>query len=210
MNFFPAKVSDPVFFPPPNLELGTQLISHEWPGEALNVDLGDFVNHLYTIIPSIGILSEAEDTGSDAFAKVRHAGAGKKLTVNGASWTSQVQMLFHALHLIFSRNAGGVPPAWRAAAFAKRLLTAALQWDPATAVRAIEFVAGLVRKNSKLEALLTTEDRSFDGMYQSEVDDPQLCHPFGTSFFELVFLGKYHIDRGVRDAARTLAGSLSR
>ena len=119
-------------------------------------------------------------------------------------------MLFHALHLIFSRNAGGAPPAWRAAAFAKRLLTAALHWDPATAIRALEFITGLVGKNPKLEALLTTEDRSFDGMYQPEVDDPQLCHPFGTSFFELVLLEKNHIDPGVRNAARALAGSLSR
>jgi nucleolar complex protein 3 len=119
-------------------------------------------------------------------------------------------MLFHALHLIFSRNTGGAPPAWRAAAFAKRLLTAALHWDPAMAIRAVEFVAGLVRKNPKLEALLTTEDRSFDGVYQPEVDDPQLCHPFGTSFFELLFLEKNHIDPGVRDKARTLTSSLSR
>lgn len=146
----------------------------------------------------VGILSEAEDTNTG------------KLAVNGASWTSQVQVLFHALHLIFTRNTGGAPPAWRAAAFAKRLLTAALHWDPTTAIRAIEFVAGLVGRNPKLEGLLTTEDRPFDGMYQPEVDDPQLCHPFGTSFFELLFLEKNHIDVGVRDAARTLASSLSR
>ena len=119
-------------------------------------------------------------------------------------------MLFHALHLIFSRNSGGAPPAWRVAAFAKRLLTAALHWDAGMAIRAVEFVAGLVRKNPKLEALLTTEDRSFDGMYQPEVDDPQSCHPFGTSFFELLFLEKNHIDPNVRNAARTLTGSLSR
>jgi len=118
-------------------------------------------------------------------------------------------MLFHALHLIFSRNTGGAP-AWHAAAFAKRLLTAALHWDPATAIRAVEFVAELVRKNPKLEALLATEDRSFDGIYQPEVDDPQLCHPFGTSFFELVLLEKSHIDPGVRSAARAFASSLSR
>lgn len=141
--------------------------------------------------------------------KARHRDGGK-LTVNGASWSSQAQILFHALHLIFSRNTGGAPPAWRAAAFAKRLLTAALHWDPTMAIRAIDFVAGLVGKNQKLEALLTTEDRSFDGMYQPEVDDPQLCHPFGTSFFELLFLEKNHIDPDVRNAARALAGSLSR
>ena len=196
-------------FSHPTLKKRNITRSCEWPGEALNVDLSDFVNHLYAIIPVIGILREAEDTGADVFAKVRHAGA-VKLADNGASWSSHARMLFHALHLIFSHNIGGAPPAWRAAAFAKRLLTAALHWDPATAIQAVEFVAGLVRKNPKLEALLTTEDRSFDGTYQPEVDDPQLCHPFGTSFFVLLFLEKNHIDTGVRNAARAFASSLSR
>ena len=177
-------------------------------GEALNVDLSDFVGHLYAIIPFIGILSEGENTDASTPATVRHAGAGK-LVGHGSSWSSQAQVLFHALHLIFSCNTGGAPPAWRAAAFAKRLLTASLHWDPATAIRAVEFVAGLVRKDPKLEALLATEDRSFDGMYQPEVDDPQLCHPFGTSFFELTLL-KNHIDPSVRDAVRTLTCGLSR
>ena len=181
--------------------------SYEWPGEALNVDLTDFVNHFYALIPFIGISNEAGDTGGNALAKVKHSGTGK-LTDN-ASDCSQARMVFQVLHLIFSRNIGGGPPAWRAAAFAKRLLTAALHWDSATATRVVHFVARLVRESPKLEALLTTEDRSFDGMYQPEMDDPQLCHPFGTSFFELMLL-KNHIDPGVRDAARTLACYLSR
>ena len=183
------------------------ILFRDRPGEALNMDLNDFVNHLYAIIPFIGISTEAGDTGGDTFAEVRHAG---KLTANASDWSSQAQMLFHVLHLIFSRNTMGGPPAWRTAAFAKRLLTAAIHWDPATAIRAMQFVTGLVRTNPKLEALLTTEDRSFDGIYQPEIDDPQLCHPFGTSFFELILLEKSHVDQGVRDAARTLASSLSR
>jgi nucleolar complex protein 3 len=183
------------------------ILSHERPGEALNVDLNEFVNHLYAIIPFLGISSEAGDTGGDTIAKVRHAG---KLTANASDWTAQAHMLFHVLHLIFTRNTAGGPPAWRTAAFAKRLLTAALHWDAETAARAVQFVTGLVRTNPKLEALLTTEDRSFDGVFQAEIDDPQLCHPFGTSFFELILLEKSHVDQGVRDAARALASNLSR
>ena len=201
LNFFPAKVSETI------ISLLALLNSEhytfrEWPGEALNVDLNDFVGHLYAMIPFIGIPSEGENADASSPATVRHASAGK-LAANGTGWVSQAQVLFHTLHLVFFHNIGGTPPAWRAAAFAKRLLTAALHWDPTAAIRAVEFVAGLVRKDPKLEALLTTEDRSFDGMYHPEVDDPQLCHPFGTSFFELALL-RNHIDSGVRDAARTL------
>ena len=185
------------------------IFSRGWPGESLNIDLSDFVNNLYAIIPFIGISNGAEDTGSDTFLRVWHTGS-EMFAVKASDWSSQVQMLFHALHLIFTRESRGAPPVWRAAAFAKRLLTAALHWDPTAAIRAVEFVAGLVRKNPKLEALLTTEDRSFDGMFQPETDDPRLCHPFGTSFFELVLLERNHIDPGVRHAARALAGGLSR
>lgn len=181
---------------------------NEWSGEALNVDLSDFANHLYALIPFIGISNDAGDTGGNTFAKAKRSGTGK-LTDNASDRSSQAQMVFHVLHLIFSRNIGGGPPVWRAAAFAKRLLTAALQWDPASAIRAVQFVAGLVRENPRLEALMAADDRSFDGMYQPETDDPQLCHPFGTSFFELMLL-ENHIDPGVRDAARTLACHLSR
>lgn len=182
--------------------------SHECSGEALNVDLSDFVNHLYALIPFVGISNEAGDTGGNSLVKLKDSGAGK-LTDNDSDWSSQAQMVFHVLHLIFSRNTRSGSPAWRAAAFAKRLLTAALQWDSATTIRTVQFVARLVGESPKLEALLTTEDRSFDGMYQPEMDDPQLCHPFGTSFFELMLL-KNHIDPGVREAARTLACYLSR
>lgn len=191
------------------LQNQNMIASFEWPGEALNVDLSGFVNHLYAILPSIGISNEAGDTGGDILAKVRHKESEKPMDT-ASDWSSQAQMLFHVLHLIFFRNAGGVPPAWRAAAFSKRLLTAALHWESAAAVQAVQFVGGLMRRIPKLEALLTTEDRSFDGVYQAEMDDPQLCNPFGTSLFELMLLGENHVDPVVRDAASTLASSSSR
>jgi nucleolar complex protein 3 len=115
---------------------------------------------------------------------------------------SVADMLFHALDIVFS--AGKAGPSWRSAAFAKRLLNASLHWPPATALRAIEFVRGLIVKDLKLEALLHTEDRIFDGIYRPEVDDPQLCCPFGTSFWELHVLHKSHWHAKVREEAGKL------
>lgn len=112
-------------------------------------------------------------------------------------------MLFKALNLAFSqRTSASASPAWRSAAFAKRLLTASLQWPPVTAVRAIEFVGRLIVRDNKLEALLSTEDRSVDGIYRADIDDPQLCQPFGTSFWELRMLEHEHYDKRVTVAAR--------
>jgi nucleolar complex protein 3 len=84
------------------------------------------------------------------------------------------------------------------------LLTAALHWPPSTAIRAIEFVGRLIVRDNKLQALLSTEDRSADGIYRPDLDDPQLSQPFGTSFWELRLLAQTHYDKDVREAARKI------
>lgn len=108
--------------------------------------------------------------------------------------------------MVFSPRTGdssNAPP-WRSAAFAKRLLTAALHWSRPSALRALELVHALIVKVPQLEALLSTEDRAFDGVYRPDVDDPQLCHPFGTAFWELQTLATRHVDSAVRDAAKKI------
>ncbi|KAJ6547529.1 nucleolar complex-associated protein-domain-containing protein [Mycena capillaripes] len=145
-------------------------------GEALNIDLSDFISRLYALILPLSLA----DPG-----------------------TGPADMLFRALDIVFSpRTFGAAAPPWRAAAFAKRLLTAALHWPPAAALRALEFVGGLLAKDEKLAALLSTEERALDGAYRADVDDPQLCNPFGTCFWELVALGGQHWDPRVRAEAQ--------
>lgn len=114
-------------------------------------------------------------------------------------------MLFRALNLVFSSRSAaftGSPP-WRAAAFAKRLCMASLQFPPLTAARTLAFVRTLVSQEQKLEALLSTEDRMTDGIYHADVDDPQLCNAFATNLWELHVLSK-HVDRNVKEAAIAL------
>ncbi|KAJ6496645.1 nucleolar complex-associated protein-domain-containing protein [Mycena vitilis] len=145
-------------------------------GEALNIDLSDFILRLYALILPLSMA----DPG-----------------------IGPADMLFRALNIVFSpRTFGAAAPPWRAAAFAKRLLTAALHWPPASALRALEFVGGLLAKDGQLAALLTTEERAMDGAYRADVDDPQLCNPFGTCFWELVALGGQHWDARVRAEAQ--------
>lgn len=118
---------------------------------------------------------------------------------------SVADMLFVALDIVFSSR---TCPPWRSAAFAKRLLTASLNWPPNTILRVLDFVGGLVAKDSKLEALLSTEeDRTVDGIYRPDIDDPQLCNPFGTSFWELQVLQRRHFDPRVRKRALALTQS---
>ena len=60
-------------------------------------------------------------------------------------------------------------------------------------------------REPRLEALLSTEDRTVDGVYRPDVEDPQLSNPFATSAYELHLLQTAHIDVRVREAAADLA-----
>ncbi|CAK5264565.1 unnamed protein product [Mycena citricolor] len=79
---------------------------------------------------------------------------------------------------------------------------------PKAALRSIKFVAGLIGRDGKIAAMLSTEERALDGSYRPEVDDPQLCNPFGTCFWELAALSSQHWDPDVRsEAAKVLSSS---
>jgi len=166
------------------------------PGEALNIDLSDFTTRLYSIILPLSLMHDIEAPPPTSF----------KSDVRGSQVQSVADMLFRALNIVFSpRSSGTASPPWRSAAFAKRLLTASLNWPPATALRTIDFIGGLIAKDPKLEALLSTEDRTVDGVYRPDLDDPQLCNPFGTSFWELHILQQSHFDARVREQAKILS-----
>lgn len=164
-------------------------------GEALNIDLSDFITRLYAIILPLSLMTDIDVAPPSSFAS----------DVRPVKTHSVADMLFRALNIVFSpRSFGAAAPPQRSAAFAKRLLSAALHWPSATALRALDFVGGLVAKDAKLEALLSTEDRTFDGVYRADIDDPQLSHPFGTSFWELHVLHRHHWDAKVKAEAGKL------
>lgn len=160
------------------------------------MDLSDFDTHLYALVQSFSLAPYLDATGTGD----NNATIGAAPTTTTTTTTSD--LLFRALHLAFAPRAA-VPP-WRTAAFAKRLLMAALHWPGAVALRALEFVAGLVAREPKLDALLSTEDRMVDGVYRADVEDPQLSNPFTTSAYELHLLRTAHVDAQVREAAVNL------
>lgn len=55
-----------------------------------------------------------------------------------------------------------------------------------------------------MEALLDTEERTFDGVYKAEMEDPQLVNAFATSFWELDGIAERYWDRLVRKEAALL------
>lgn len=164
-------------------------------GEALNIDLGDFITELYRILLPLSLVPDVDI----ATTPPSHSAARDDASATVGD------MLFRALNLAFSpRVVGSAAPSWRAAAFSKRLLAASLHWPPSIVLQTLEFVRTLIGRDSKLEGLLSTEDRTFNGVYRPDLDDPQLSNPFGTSFWELNTLADNHWHTGVRGEAEKL------
>lgn len=149
-------------------------------GEALNIDLSDFISRLFSMLLPLSFVFETEGQ------------------------SSVIDILFRALNVIFSPKTSGASSPLRSAAFTKRLLSVSLHWPPFAALRTLDFVSSLIAKDPKLEAMLSTEDRIFNGIYRADVDDPELCHPFESSFWELHALYQNHWDPKVRQEAKKL------
>jgi nucleolar complex protein 3 len=170
--------------------------------------------HLYNLLIPLSLDTNIEDAPRNRQGKaapapaVNAAGRPKKVTVQLAS---TADLLFRCLQLIFfSRHShtSNSPP-WRAAAFAKRLLECSIHLPTASAVKSIDFVKQLIAKEAKLEAFLSTDDRTADGIYRPDIEDPQLVNAFAASFWELSLLEREYWEESVRTAATKLArGSL--
>ena len=160
-------------------------------GEALNIDLRDFVNHLYALILPISLEPDIE--------AMRQCAEDSAIPQH-----STADLLFRALMLVFPMRSSIISSPVRTAAFAKRILVASLSLPVATTLRALEFVRGLLVNEPKLQALLVAEDRTADGIYRPELDDPQLSNPFGTSLWEIAHLAETHCDNRVKASAHQL------
>ncbi|KAH9951376.1 nucleolar complex-associated protein 3 [Amylocystis lapponica] len=154
-------------------------------GEALDIDLTDFINALYALLPALA-LSPTIDTAPSPASP------------------STADLLFRALLLVFTPRSAGSTPPWRAAAFTKRLLGAALHWPPGPAQRALELARTLLVRDAALGALFSTAERAGGGAFRPELDDPQLCSPLNATCWEVRLLAAGHWDARVREGAEAL------
>lgn len=183
-------------------------------GEAINVDLSDFVTELFALLRPLSLDTGIEDppnlsAAAAATAAKQYRAGGTRATADRqpAHTLSTAALLFRCLESIFfprmfARTAAAPP--LRAAAFAKRMCECALTFPPNTAKEALSFVRRLAAKEPKLANLLDTEERMFDGVYRPEMDDPQLTNPFTTSLYELDVLAQKHWEHKVRGEAKRL------
>lgn len=183
-------------------------------GEALNIDLSEFINALFGLLRPLALDTGIDDPvitplmRSRALSKPRPIVAGHKRPpppsrTNPLSSLPTSQLLLRCLHSIFFAKYSTNPP-WRTAAFLKRLTESALLFPPKVAKTVLELVSTLMSRDAKLEGLLDTEERMFDGTYKPELDDPQLVNTFTTSLWEVTLLEGKYFEKEVKGEAKKL------
>jgi len=170
-------------------------------GEAINLDLSAFMNSLYALIPTLAMSPFIEEPLPGEFA---HPGSNKEST------SSLSSLFFRALALALTPKgmahmSASHAPSTRSAAFVKRLLAAALDFPAATSKQALEFVNTLRGLDSRLDALFSTEERTANGLYRPDLDEPELSSPWSAAAWEPLLLCRRHWDKDVRTQALSVA-----
>ncbi|WWC91753.1 uncharacterized protein L201_006700 [Kwoniella dendrophila CBS 6074] len=172
-------------------------------GEALNIDLSDFINHLFSLLRPISLVTGIEDPPLKRLINISNINKNKQVE-SSANDLSISELLFKCLELSFFSRNSGKSPSYRTASFAKRLIECSLFFPPITSKKSLSFTRKLISKEPKLESLLNTEDKINDGIYKPEFNDPQLINPFNTNIFESTILGDKYYERGTREEMKKL------
>ncbi|RKP15357.1 CBF/Mak21 family-domain-containing protein [Piptocephalis cylindrospora] len=161
-------------------------------GEALNIDLRDFDSHLYSLIPRLALSSTLET----------QKGKASEEEVEVARLATESELMLRALDLLLLRRSKA--PADRVAAFTKRLATLCLWVPVSTVLGSVSLIHRVLVKYPRVQALLSTEDRAGDGVYQGLVEDIALSNPFASTLWEMSSLQVQHSDPRVRQAVKEL------
>lgn len=158
---------------------------------------------LYSLLITLSVSPSFEEEPQKVDL-VTDEGEDKPKSKKTKALASESELLFRTLNTVFVTSRTPNPPS-RIAAFAKRILTCAMQWPPTSSLKAIDLVRKMLVKEASLHSMLVTEDKAAEGIYKGEVNDPALCHPEATVFWELSALEREHFDLRVIQAAEALA-----
>ncbi|PWN49972.1 hypothetical protein IE53DRAFT_411247 [Violaceomyces palustris] len=167
-------------------------------GEALNIDLSDFVGHLYALLLPLAVSPnmELDPTQNGSVATRKPTATKGQDPRNGqkqqADRVTNADYLFRSLDLVLLFPPTRSIPAERLASFIKRLMTCCLSWPPNSVIRSLRLVSKLIGRDDRLEALLDTSDRAKDGRFDSTGDNPDSARPLaaGVALWELELVKK--------------------
>lgn len=175
-------------------------------GEALIIDLSDMVGHLYAVVLPLCNSPSLEEVPMDTSA----TSSRRRFQSSTHLLRTDADLLLRALDLCLLRPRLSELPSERSAAFARRLLVACLSCPATTALRLLGVVRVMIAKDSRLEALVDTEDRARNGKFDLGSDQLELGRPLaaGDVAWELHLLTR-HVNEDVAAAAEGILTSRS-
>ncbi|KAJ3065365.1 Nucleolar complex protein 3 [Podochytrium sp. JEL0797] len=179
-------------------------------GEAVNIDLKDFNTSLYCQMSRLPMLVTSSDARIMDGADEARAGVERDSVVtkkmSDVHSRSEIELVLMGMDLLFCRKKQIQID--RCAAFIKRLASVSLHLKPNAVLACLSLQRALLVKHSRLQQLLDPEERLGTGIYKPFLDDSELCNPFATNLWELVFLMN-HYHPTVRNFAKHLAQTQS-
>ena len=168
---------------------------------SLNLDLTDFIAHLYRCLHSFCLNPDIELSHKSLRLPDPHAPPSTALTTTAPRvnlQTTTVLMLRALTSILTPRSA---PPV-RLGAFTKQLFTSTLQLPEKSTLAMVSLLSNVTKNHGrKVAALWNTEERKGDGVFDARRADLESSNPFASTIWDGELL-KLHYAPAVREGVR--------
>lgn len=168
---------------------------------SLNLDLTDFIAHLYKSLHSFCLVPNIELSHRSLRLPDPHApsSASPTATAPRVNLQTTAVLMLRALTSILTPRS--VPPV-RLAAFTKQLFTSTLQLPEKSTLAMISLLNNVTKIHGrKIAALWNTEERKGDGVFDAMREDLESSNPFASTIWDGELL-KLHYAPAVREGIR--------
>ncbi|KTW29232.1 hypothetical protein T552_01188 [Pneumocystis carinii B80] len=155
--------------------------------EIINLDLSAFIFHLYSIMIPMSLNTYIE---ADAIYKSKKQENNVSNNDNSFTGLSEIEILEECFDYIFFQDKN--MNVLRAAAFIKRLFTVLLGFPEKSVIKSLNLIQKLIKKHPKLNCFLNSNEKHGEGIYNGEIDNPDLSNPYLSTCWELVLLKKHY------------------
>ncbi|KAL9076540.1 MAG: hypothetical protein Q9161_000872 [Pseudevernia consocians] len=168
---------------------------------SLNIDLTDFIAHLYKSLHSFCLVPDLELSHRSLRLPDPHApsSASPTATAPRVNLQTTAVLMLRALTSILTPRS--VPPV-RLAAFTKQLFTSTLQLPEKSTLAMVSLLNNVTKIHGrKIAALWNTEERKGDGVFDAMREDLESSNPFASTIWDGELL-KLHYAPAVREGIR--------
>ncbi|QSL64747.1 hypothetical protein MERGE_002049 [Pneumocystis wakefieldiae] len=155
--------------------------------ETINLDLSAFIFYLYSIMIPMSLNSYIE---ADIIYKSKKQDDIISNSNNSFTRLSEIEILEECFDHIFFQDKN--LNLLRAAAFIKRLFTVLLGFPEKSAIKSLNLIQKLIKKHPKLNCFLNSNEEYGEGVYNGEIDNPDLSNPYLSTCWELILLKKHY------------------